>query len=74
MKNMDELAYKSSNKKSKPVKLEKHNTVYTEAKLQKNGAIYEWFMSFCNTQVETLKHLFYDCTVIRQNWVKSYRR
>jgi azurin len=40
-KNMDELAYKSSNKKSKPVKLEKHNTVYTEAKLQKNGAIYE---------------------------------
>ena len=22
---------------------------------------------FCNTQVETLKHLFYDCTVIQQN-------
>ena len=27
-------------------------------------------MSFCNPQVETLKHLFYDCTVIQQNWVK----
>jgi hypothetical protein len=25
---------------------------------------------FCNTQVETLKHLFYDCTAIQQNWVK----
>ena len=25
---------------------------------------------FCNTQVETLKHLCYDCTVIQQNWVK----
>ena len=25
---------------------------------------------FCNTQVETLKHIFYDCTVIQQNWVK----
>ena len=25
---------------------------------------------FCNTQVETLKHLFYDCTIIQQNWVK----
>jgi NMD protein affecting ribosome stability and mRNA decay len=30
-----------------------------------NGLCY-----FCNTQVETLKHLFYDCTVIQQNWVK----
>ena len=25
---------------------------------------------FCNTQVETFKHLFHNCTVIQQNWVK----
>jgi len=27
---------------------------------------------FCNTQVETLKHLFYERTVIQQNWVKNH--
>ena len=47
-----------------------HNTVYTEAKLQIMGRSMNDLCHFCNTQVETLKHLFYDCTVIQQNWVK----
>ena len=47
-----------------------HNTVYTEAKLQKMGRSMNGLSHFCNTQVETLKHLCYDCTVIQQNWVK----
>jgi hypothetical protein len=29
------------------------------------------FCHYCNTRVETLKHLFNDCTVIQQNWIKT---
>ena len=52
---------KSSNKKSKPVKVEN----YTQNSLYRsnNAAIYEWFMLFIQTLAETLKHLFYDCTI-----------
>jgi hypothetical protein len=39
-----------------------HNTVYTEAKLQKMGRSMNDLCHFCNTQVETLKHLFYNCS------------
>jgi hypothetical protein len=45
-----------------------HNTVYTEAKLQKIGSM-NGLCNFFNTRVETLKHLLYDCTVIQQNHI-----
>ena len=62
---MGRTCYKLSNKKSKSVKLENDtipNTVYTEAKLPKMGQSMNGLCHFCNTQVETLKRLFYDCT------------
>ena len=71
---MGRTCYKLSNKKSKSVKLENDtipNTVYTEAKLQKMVRSMKGLCHFCNTREETLKHLFYDCTVIQQNWVKT---
>ena len=69
---MDELAYinwatRKANQSSWKII---HKTVYTEAKLQKMGQSMNGLCNFCNTQVETLKPLFYDCTVIQQNWVK----
>jgi len=39
-----------------------HNTIYTEAKLLKMGQSMNGLCHFCNTQVETLKRLFDDCT------------
>ena len=47
-----------------------HNAIYTEAKLQKMGRSMNGLCHFCNTQVEILKYLFYDCTVTQHNWVK----
>ena len=61
---MDELAYinwatRKANQSSWKII---HKTVYTEAKLQKMGQSMNGLCNFCNTQVETLKHLFHNCS------------
>ena len=71
-KNMDELAYKSSNKKK--TQLSWKSIHDTEAKLQKNGRSMNRLCHFCDTRVETLKNKYFTTVVIQQNWVKIISR
>ena len=45
-----------------------HNIIYTNEKLYRIGKVESAMCTFCNRYIETLNHLFYDCTFVQQFW------